>query len=388
MFVIMIAIILTNNYQSEFKYLDIKLNKIQIISYFFIIIFGYLLIKKIFLKSLNYRFIPNEIKYVSISTKTWDFFFLIILISQYIFFVKTGVGKLFSDKKSAYSFIFNLFSLKQFFIYYYFLCYRKSKLFYINIFGLVILEILKGWTGIIQQIFLFEMYFYLKKGKFKKIIFYYPVVLLVGSKVYQYLYILKYKIRLGINIKINYLEAIIKLIERLTYFPHALVGIQNQEKIQKLYELYNVNFIEIKGFFRPIIPSFVMKNKDFRGINNLLMKSVYPDLGNNTSSNMGFFSCVYNLIKFGIIEYGSYLIGLILIIILIKFLSDLLGRNTQKKEADIIFYYYLFKMYTIGDLENSFYAYITVVFLFVILIFFRGIKVKRVNRIEKNIIHR
>ena len=370
--ILYVTIIITNDYQSEFKGFTVKLTVVEISILLALLLFGYMLLRYIFLYILKKK---SSLK-IEINYKKLDKFFLLVVICQLLFFFETGNGKLFLKQTSKFSAIANSFDLKIFFIYYYFISYRKTKIFYFNVGLYLLLEILRGWTGYIFNIFLYEIYFFMLRHKKFNCFIAYPFILLLGGKLYEYFYSLKYKIRLGIHININYKEALIKLVERLTYFPHFLVGIQNSNKILELYNIQGIKLIEVKAFFRPSTPSFLY-DKSFRSFNNLLMKSVYETLDNSTSASMGFFSFFYNLLKTNFIEVSTYIILLFFIFFIIIKISQVLNNLEEKNIGSVILYIFLLKFYNSGGLESSFYGFMILFNFIYFLLLFKIVRMKK-----------
>lgn len=373
--IMMIYIILDNNYYSEFKELNIELDNWFIILYMVIQILILILIIIIFKYLSKKTFFSREKFTVIINRNRWNNLFLFILIVQWIFYFKTGVGKAGHSQTLKFAFIFNLFNLSIIFKFYYFICREKKIKYLLNIILFLCLEIGKGWTGIVFEVFLYELYFFIKNKKVYKfqIISFEIVFLILGGYAYKFLYPLKNYIRYKQILYIDFNQAMIKLVERISFFSHSLVAVQNRSIIKSLYKEQKINFLQIKGFFRTFIPSFVMQNKDFRGFNNLIMASVYPDITKTTSSNMGVLSLIVGLYESSIFELLVYIIFLSIEILIFKVIVDFF--SVENDDINILFFIFLFEIFRDGNLETVFYGWPTIFIFFIILFIRKGIRI-------------
>ncbi|UYI78227.1 MAG: oligosaccharide repeat unit polymerase [Fusobacterium varium] len=376
-----ILILKNGKYYSEFKGLNVELNKVRIITFIFLNILSYIFAyyiyfrieKRVKLPFKNYKFILNENKL--------NIFFFLVIIVQIVFYIKTGIGKAGSYKRNKFSWIFNLINLDPFFLFYYIVARGKKQIYKINIVLYLFFCLIKGWTGVILTVFILEVSYFLKKRKLKNInlVFIFPIIL-CGAKFYQYLYRLKFYIRLKVSLKITYLDAINHLLERLSIINHSIVGVQNADIIKKIYQEQGMKLVEIKSFFRPVLPSFLIGNKDYRNLNNLIIKSVYPNVTMRTSSGIGIWSYVYNIFNLGKIEVISWIIFFFLVVYLYIKLVCFFVKISKKKELNILIFLYFINFCNSGSLETNNYGWIRIYFLIILFFILKIIKVYKIKK--------
>jgi hypothetical protein len=305
-----------------------------------------------------------------------------------VFYLKTGRGKAGASWESdKFSFIFNMFNI-DFLMMIYYLNYRDQIT---KVYGFLILifianQLLHGWTGNIFIFFLFELFILIKKRKYKKYLIFIPTIFFIGSFFYQFIYPIKILVRYGYFEMISYGEAVIKLFERMSFFSHALVGLQNKDIIKNLYNHYGYNHTEIFGFFRPMVPSFIFKNKDFRSFGNLIMQSVYPDLPNSTSANMGFFSYFYNLINVSCMDFIIYICFFMILTFLYKLIVDMISPppGDGNYYSTILVFYYFMSLFQIAALEQLYYGWFSIVYTYIFFVVVGIIKYRTIaSKIEK-----
>jgi hypothetical protein len=312
--------------------------------------------------------------------------FLLFLISLNIFFyLSTGIGKAGSWERHPFSFLVYLFNLDLLFIIFY-ITYREeiNKKFIIITILYYIFQLLKGWTGFILSFFLMEMFYRSFQKKYFRFLLILPCVFFIGALFYQFLYPLKFFIRLGVFEQITYSDALIRLMERFTFFSHSVVGIQNSDIIARLYKNYGYNHTEIYGFFRATIPSFIFKNKDFRSLGNLIMQSVYPSITDRTASNMGFFSYFYNLINISLADFLLYISYFTVLTFIYKIIIDLVVFQPKKNDvikqySSFLFFQYIMAAFSAGALENLRYGWFSIIWTYAFFMLCRIIKIRRIN---------
>lgn len=366
-----ILILINKEYYSEFKFFPVQLEKFEVIIILLINILSFVSLYKIYkkiskkkLQLKNYKIILNKNKL------NWIFFFITII--QIFFYLNTGIGKVGQSRSNNFSFIFNILNLDSFFLIYYVIARQNRRIFKLNVLLYIIFYLMRGWSGILFQIFIIEIYFQLKKRKILDLSFIYNIIILaIGGKIYQYLYSLKIFIRTNTVEKLNYLEGINKLLERLSVINHSLIGIQNLNKIKELYIKQGIYYTEIKGFFRPFLPNFLFpEGKDFRVLNNIIMQSVYSDISKNTSSGMGIFSYGYNIFNISIIEFFFWILFFLMINILYILIIKFLIIATRKKELNILLFLWFVDFGLSGSLEMNNYGWPRIIiFLFLLYIF-------------------
>ena len=375
-------ILILHEYRSEFpkKVITVGLSNLYITLLFFFNIVLYVLLIQTFFLIQKKRLVISQKINVYFSRYKLELFLLVIILAKLFFQLKTGVGKAAGEwQHNKFSVIFNFFNIDTLFIIYY-LSYRTNinKKFIIIVIAFSALQILSGWTGFILNLVLLEIFCNINSKQVIKYLLLLPLIFFIGALAYQFMYPLKMFIRLGVYETITYGEALIKLIERLSWFSHACVGIQNSDEIVKLYRNYSYSGTEIKAFFRPFTPSFLFPNKDFRSVNNLLMNSVYPDLKGTTSSNFGQLAYLYNLIKISSRDFLYYFVVLIINSFLYKFFMDMCSPNKKEKRSfssNYIIFGYFGSIFSVGSLENISYGWVSIIWTYVFLFFVGIIKV-------------
>jgi hypothetical protein len=311
---------------------------------------------------------------------------LFYIVANIIFYLITGIGRAARQWQSnQMSFIFNLFNLDLLAIIYY-VTYRRdiNKKYIFILFLYYGFQLLKGWSGFFLQMIFLEIYFRCNSKGWLKYTLVMPFAFFIGGFVYQFVYPIKNYIRLGYFQPITIFEANVKLFERMSFFSHSLVGIQNADKIKYLYNKYNYAQTEIIGFFRSSIPSFIWKNKNFRPMGNLLMQSAYPDLPANTSANMGYFSYFYNLINISIIDFFIYICIFFILTFLYKIVIDFVESSDVNNPhcGPLLVFIYFMNFYAVGALEYIQYGWFSIVLTYILFIFMRIIKIQNNNSIN------
>lgn len=372
-------------YTGEFEESYLNVGNEYLISLLIVIILGYFIFFFVYKFTKNKKILFFKSKKISINKKRFSILFLFFLIGQIIFFLITGVGKVGSDATSPISFIFSMFNVNCLFGLFYFICRNNTSrfIYFINILLFSILQLMKGWTSFLLTIFFYELFFYFKRNSIKSILNYTKVIvfpalaILIGGKIYQYLHAYKNLIRLNAEIENTYLDGITLLLSRLSFFPVAVGAYQNTNIIRDLYYFDYLPLREIQALFRPLAPGFIMPDKDFRIIGNLVVQSFHPDVTSTTSSNFGIISYLQLLFNVNIADFLIYIIVSVLLLILVKSLFD----SVEEKKGDLNFLYFilLLNMYEIGSLEMVFgYGILPIVFFIPLFIIFKVVVIKRV----------
>lgn len=375
----------TRKYTGEFEESYLNVGNEHLISLLIVIILGYFMIYSVYKFTKNKKILFFKSKKICINKKRFSILFLFFLICQIIFFLITGVGKVGGDATSPISFIFSMFNVNCLFGLFYFICRNDTSkfIYFINILLFSILQLMKGWTSFLLTIFFYELFFYFKRNSIKSILNYTKVIvfpaiaILIGGKIYQYLHAYKNLIRLNAEIENTYLEGITLLLSRLSFFPVAVGAFQNTNIIKDLYYLDYLPLREIQALFRPLAPSFIMPDKDFRIIGNLVVQSFHPDVTSTTSSNFGIISYVQLLFNVNFADFLIYIIVSLLLLILVKSLFD--SIEEKRGELNFLYFMLLLNMYEIGSLEMVFgYGILPIVFFIPLFIIFKVVIIKRV----------
>lgn len=331
----------------------------------------------------------NEVKFSKrvgfvINDKRLHWFLIFVFIFEIGFTIFTGVGVVGSNSSHFLSPIFIIISPVFYFPIYYFI-YREDgscrKLFVFNILLFCLFKVSQGWSAFIFQIFMYELYFYMKKAnKFKRytIVIILPlVILLLGGVIYKPIYELKMQIRGLGNETITIEESIGHLASRLSILPISIGAIQNKDKIKSLFESESEHYglIETKSLLRPYLPNVFYGDKEHRTLNNIVMYSFYSTINKYTSSNFGGIIYAYLLAHSDMYQFLFYLIFSILCLVITAIVFNSLSRNY--KQLNILFFFYCFNFFNNGSLEMIFsYGPLGAMPFIIILLIFRILTIR------------
>lgn len=231
----------------------ILLASLQILSYFLVYKFYFFFIKNKKLTKTYINLDKNIYKFL-------DYFFSFWVMVNIIYLAIGLTCPAGSYKLSRVTFIIHLLPIDILFVIYYILNRNQNnEIIYItNIILYLVLQLAKGWTGIILKIFFLEMYFRTKQKIHLKFLLLIPIIFISGVVLYQFAYPLKQAIRYGLSIYIlPFSEAFVLLLNRLSMMGNMLAIFQYHSDILNLLNsFYPMNF-EILKFFRAMIPSFI-----------------------------------------------------------------------------------------------------------------------------------
>ena len=259
-----LVIINTHILVGDFFPWRVQISNIEIILLFLFQCLLYSFIYKIYISFIKKkRLIRSSLNLSMPIYRFIDYLFMLLLLLNIIFeiaHITVPAGKY---EQSLISFVIHLIDIGVFFSVYYFLNRNKNnKIIYAtNIIIYIFLQLAKGWSGIFLQIFLYELYFR-SKGKINlKFILILPLLFVVGTFLYQYIYPLKIALRTGediFNIKpITFDISASLLVSRLSMMGNLIAIFQYKNDIlQLLNNMYPSNF-EILKFIRVLIPSFI-----------------------------------------------------------------------------------------------------------------------------------
>lgn len=327
--------------------------------------------------------------FIEINKKRFSIFMLVILVIHIIYFKITGVGLVFGHATSPYSPLFSLIGPSGIFYFYYlFVRNGGGRIFALNVVLYSCLELMKGWSSFILILAFFELYFFIeryKDSKFMKMPFLFsliiPVLLLVvGAGAYKYVYILKNEVR-GIYLhdkSISYFGALEKLTSRLTYYS-ASAGIYSRLNTVVNISKKEDEFAEIKGFFRPIVPKFIMPNKDFKVISNTAMLAFFSDYPPNSGIDMG--SLMYYWVLYEARPASAIFVAITSIICLIVLICFYRVISNNQESVNFLIFLMIFSMLYTTDLEVIFSGLYLKSLLFIPFLLFLGIlHIKKYNK--------
>jgi len=376
--------IATNQYAGELDSFELNVTLTEIVSLLGLSIFGFIAAYFFYIVTKNRRLYFSITPWRVDSKRFANVFFALVIV-QLVFLIVTDVGRFGSQATSSYSPIFALLNVDSLFAIFYFVTREKkavSKYYFFSIvFIYVLFKILQGWSGVILLILFFELHFYFKKRKIKIwprsiLILFLPLLLIAsGGKVYQYVFPYKFEIR-GLSIsEINYTEGVVNLTNRLTFFPISVGAYERSYDVKLNAHNDEISFREARGFFRPFTPRFLMENKEFRSINNLIKQAFYPYIEATTSTDIGFI--MYSVLVFSTdMNDGIILLMMTIILLLInKFIYD--SFEEYRGQLDFLYFLLIMKLYYTGSPEMVFsYGSIGIIFLLPLLIGLAAIKQK------------
>jgi len=357
-------------YPGELSPFLINSDKVEISFIYLVNILAVSLFYLLFIVSKKRKFTFGFDLYVN--NKRLNYLMFVLLIINFSFILSTGVGVVGSKATSPFTPLVFLFKPDVFF-YAYFLLNRAKlsefkQIFIINLILFALLKLTQGWSGFILFIFFLELYHRFKGYAFKSkpiLSFLFPVILIVfGGVVYSYVYVIKNEIRGTPVDNVTYLEGVIHLANRLSILPVAVGANQNFDKIVMLFNSDEYALKEVQALFRPLVPSIIMPDKNFRMLNNNIIQSFYPNVISATSSNVGLPMYASLLASADLMQFFIYLSLLTLFVIILKLFYDSLSQH--KGQLDILYLFGLINIVNISSLEvvfsYGFFSNLTVLF--------------------------
>lgn len=360
LFINTLWIINLREFRGEFQYssLPVLLDSISIL-YIFVLGMVFFIISVLFYAFYNGKRIVISSKYrIKTNRKRLETYIILLILVNFLLYIGTGIGKAGGAyQQKSWTFLIYFWNYDFFFwCYYYHYAKDRNKKYYFIVILFCLFQLVQGWTAFVFNIFLSEIFIRCDSKKFSlKAVLITPLFFLGGSLLYTLLFPLKFWIRTG-NLKwITFLDGILRLSERLSFFSYSAVAVQNQDTILSLFYNYNSIYGEAMSFFYPWVPSFLLPNKSMRLLNNVVMLSAYPNFGTDTSAGLGF-------------AY-PYLLGKMSLIILLLFFI-------------VVMSYYFINKLLIDNLavnEEKTYNYSSYMFFLVILNIFNGYTFRRIG---------
>lgn len=370
-----VSLLNSNYFPGELSPFSINLFNIEITYWYVINVISLIFILLIYKYFSTFRF---AFKYkVNVKYSKMNILMLIMLMVNLLFVIKTGVGVVGSSATSSLTPIILLFKPDTFFYAYFLLLRPEVKkfkmIFIINIVLFSVLKLSQGWSGFVFAFFFLELFYRFNNRSSLKNMHYIIiaplVILLLGGALYSKVYVIKNEIRNTPVEEISVSDGVEHLANRLSYLPIAIGTIQNQSKILSLYKSDSQDLKEFKAIFRPLVPSFLFTNKDFRTLNNVVMQSYYPTISKGTSSNFGLPLYAYILYCISPMESFFYFGIVIIFIYFTKVFFDFV--STKPGQLDFLILMALFNLISIGSLEVVFsYGFFSNLTFLVIAIFF------------------
>ena len=314
----------------------------------------------------------------------WFMFFLFIV--EIIFTLRSGNARLFATVNSSISFLFNLFRPAVFMpIYYVAARDLKKPLYWINILLYMVYQVICGWSGFILTVFFLELFLYLKNRKINKAVLlmcqlnwlFVVCLIFAGAFVYSYAYSMKMSVRMGYGFsQLEFIDALTKLVSRLTNYSDSVVAFQNHSRIAELYREQGIWAAEVLSIFKSVLPRFIMPNKEFRALTNIVWQSIWPDISNATGT--GYNSLIYfgNILE---ADFGCFILSILTALILFictkKFLY---AFDSGNGDMDIVFFLYAAQICT-GTGMTNIAGYFPVIYMVPFMILVGVIKIRNVH---------
>jgi len=376
---VFLYMVLTHKYVGDVQGLPYEnVNVLSAVLLLALVLISYLLMYFFYKKT---RLARPSIHFV-VNKERLGIFVLVVLVVQIVYFLFTGNGRVGGGPVSGYSFIFNFFNINAFFPFYYFLGRAKKPVYIVNILLFCALRLLQGWTSFILDFAFFEMFLYFRRHPDKKLrlpsVAALSVALLgIGGFLYQFVSAFKHFIRNHTAIVLpGYLRGLISLAARLSFFPQSLTVIQNIDAINALYQKNPIPLKEIQGALRMILPRFLMPDKDFRTLPNLVIQAAFPTVPNLTGSSVGLFAYAYELFR---VDLASALVWLVLLVALVWLMRFVIYAFQQEpSQMDFLYFYMLLLVVTSGSLESVFAArFVPALFFIPFLLLFQVVRINR-----------
>tara|TARA_R110000823_G_scaffold145002_1_gene275191 strand:- start:8620 stop:9765 length:1146 start_codon:yes stop_codon:yes gene_type:complete len=377
----------TGKYSGELDYFYLNISKFEVAALYFLTALGFIFLF-IYYKVTKKKDSDFSIGRWVVLPKRFNVAFFLILLGNIAFFINTKVGLAGGGGgESKYSIIFAPLKVQVIFFLFYIFC-RKSPefrfLFWVNVVLFIIFSLMQGWTSFFLTIAIFELHFFFQ---FKRIslpnriliICFAPLLLfLLGGAVYKEAYPYKFEARGQSVSDLGYLEAVDKLVTRLSFFPISVGVYEKNQEVTKLYDNSSISFKELRGAFRQILPRFLMEQKEFRSLNNNAVQAFMPDLTAHTSSSFGFLIYGVTLFSISIFEGILWLLMSVFSIFILKYIFDSLEQYPG--QFNILYFLLILKLYRDASFESVFgdsYAYL--LYILPVFIIFGVIKRRRVE---------
>ncbi|ERJ97737.1 hypothetical protein HMPREF0860_0472 [Treponema socranskii subsp. socranskii VPI DR56BR1116 = ATCC 35536] len=385
LFVNALWIIFLKEFRADFSYsaITVELNNETVLFIFLCGILFFVFLLFLYLLFNRYRIVLSHNFSIEVDRKKLETYIIFILLLNYIFYLATGIGRAGGAYvQKSYAFLIYFWNFDFFFwIYYYRYAENRNKKYYFIVFLFCFLQFIQGWTAFVFNFFLCELFIRCRDRKFRfKTFFLIPLFFLGGGLLYTVMFPLKFWIRTGSLKWISLLDGFLRLSERMSFFSTSAVAVQNSEKIVSLYHRFNTEYAEAMSFFSPWVPSFILKTKSLRLINNLVMLSAYPDYGTDTSAGLGF--CYpYILYKLGIRYLLLFLIVVLIYTFIYKLMIDAIAVNTEMNYnySSYMFFLAVLNVFN-GYTFRRYGMFIPAIWTFVMLLLLGVFKIRKKSR--------
>lgn len=339
-----------------------NITNIQVIIYFVIYLLIWLIAYRVYTRRLFRSKKEFQVKII-VDEKKIKNILLVWLIFSIAFTGLTGVGIVGGGATSKYSPIFSMLDASVFFPFYYIL-FRNGKykrFFWINTILFCILQVMQGWSGFILTLFMYEFYFWAKRRHKKKniivCIVFTVACLVAGAFAYSIMQPFKMSVRFHYTFNrsmiLDFDEAMTMLIQRISPFSRSTYALYNMPSIKEWYWFEPRGLKEIMSYVKPIMPRFLMPNKNIMSISECIFAAVLNMPFPGVSSGSGFF--VYAILLF-YCDWLSGIVWLFLFFIYIYVMKKIyLAFEIYKGQMDILFFGLILRILMGGSLETLFF---------------------------------
>lgn len=325
----------------------------------------------------------------AINTERVHIVTFLILAAELAFSLRTGNAVIGREVTSRFSFLFNLIKVSAWMPVYY-VCARETKkpLYWCNVGLYLVYEFLCGWSGQIIQVIFFELFLFVKhkKGKQKiTTIFQFSNVLtgaafLAGSGLYSYIFSLKNSIRYAVPFgsiaPLGFMEGAKQLLSRFTNYPITVAAVQNHARIAQLYAAQKKPFWELETILSPLVPRFLMPNKEYRPLGNLVKQAIWEDNPIGTGTGYNFFVYWMNIFE---CNFGCFVAGIMVFLVLACVSKQIIyAFDNGSKDVELLYFFFIFGIMSETSLSNIFgYGYISLVYTIPFLIVTGAVKIRK-----------
>ena len=349
------------------------------------LLLSYILCYFIFQKFKNLK-LGNPKYFFKINYSRFNYFMFIygiIMIIYSLIYDDFKAGGMVVTSSSIFA---SLFPYNGIFYYYYCICrkdYKKSV--YINTGLFFFYNLINGYVGIIMILFFYELHFLFQNktiSSFKCFIYSFGSTIL-GIFAYSFFSPIKWSIRHGADFKVLSLsDSADKLLSRISHLHTTIFSIENIDFIKESYLQQEIALMEFKTYFRPIIPSFIFKNKLFHSVGNIIHNKLYNYTRTNGTDSPSILTYLNVLGKCDFISFLGWLILTVFSLLMIKYICNKL--QSYEGQFDMLFFWLIVATLSIcGNLETLFSnSYIKIVFFIPVLFFMKIIKLKKRENID------
>ena len=348
-------------------------------------------------KDRDIRFHKGKKLKLEIDQKRIHWFIFVLLIANIYATVVWGNATVGRVATSSFASLFNIIQVRPLF-YIYYVCARdvNKKVYWTNSILFLTYRILCGWTGDIMTIIFIELFLrvkYKQTGRVLNAFLHFNDLLVIvgfaiGSGLYCFLQPIKTSIRSGLKIgslpTLEYLDGVNKLLSRFTNYPASVVAVQNHSIMAAIYNTQGKTFWEVMSVFSPLLPRFIMKEKEFRTFSNIVSYSFIPTLGKTTGTGYNVFIYWFNILESSILCFIVGIICLIIFSIITK--KIIYSFDDGSKDVDILYFMFIYGFLLSGQMMGSFgYGYFAMILSIPFLLIFKVVRIREKDYEEAEI---